>query len=178
MRTRTTRAVTAVAAAALAGTAWTVYGGFRDGVGSVAAGESATAYDPGDPRQVAGSADDVFHAEVLRHTGRRVIAEIPSDVYEVRVLHAFKGGLRGTVTITEDVGHGPLTPGAAYVLATASWAGEASGMHALLEHDTPATPDLSAPASPPAGPAARVGATVGEYWEWAVAHQVDVTPDS
>ncbi|MEU0276411.1 hypothetical protein [Streptomyces sp. NPDC006307] len=132
-----------------------------------------TLYDPENAQEVAGSADDVFHGTVLRHTGQRTIAEIPSDLYEVRVGHVFKGRLNGTITLTQPSGEPRLTAGKKYVFATASWH-NANNEHAVLS-DTRPTPaaDLTAPVR---GAAEGTAHTIAEYWQHAVAHQVDVTP--
>ncbi|WP_143608680.1 hypothetical protein [Streptomyces sp. CB03234] len=122
-------------------------------------------YDPGAARDVASSADDVFHGTVVRLTGRRTIAEIPSRLYEVRVGHVFKGGLTGTVTLTQPEGHPTLEPGGKYVFATTSWHNE-DNEHGLLSGTRPyPAPDLTAPVL---GTPARAGVTVAEYWRDAV----------
>ncbi|MEU7581491.1 hypothetical protein AB0B50_28250 [Streptomyces sp. NPDC041068] len=171
-------AVGAAAAAVLAGTAWGVYSTGRP---APDAGEASTTYDPSDPRQLAGSARDVFHGTVLRHTGRRTIADLPCEVYEVRVGRVFKGALHGTVTLTRTGGESQPAPGASYVFATYPWAREAAGAHAVLS-GAGASParDLGDPvrgtkdeALPRARGAEGRRQSVAEYWTWAVAHQVD-----
>ncbi|MEO3976581.1 hypothetical protein [Streptomyces sp. CAU 1734] len=136
--------------------------------------EALTLYDPDDPREVAGSADDVFHAEVTAHTGRRTIAHVPSELYEVRVGRVFKGGLAGTVTITVPAGDPALEAGTKYVFTTAAW-GNREREHAVLSDTRPLlAPDLGARVPDLPGEPVR---TVGELWQWAVRHQIDVTPE-
>ncbi|MFE0171978.1 hypothetical protein ACFWZ2_06650 [Streptomyces sp. NPDC059002] len=169
-------AVGAAAAAVLTGTAWSLYSLARPA--APAAGEATTSYDPSDPRQLVGSARDVFHGTVLRHTGHEEIAELPSEVYEVRVGRVFKGVLHGTVTVTQTDSEAQPDPGSSYVFATYPWAHEAAGAHAILS-DARAAPDLGARAEVPKDmPLSRARAvearqqTVAEYWTWAVAHQI------
>ncbi|MET9427824.1 MULTISPECIES: hypothetical protein [unclassified Streptomyces] len=123
---------------------------------------------------MAGSADDVFHGTVIRHTGQRTIAEIPSDLYEVRVGHVFKGRVSGTITLTQPADAPRLAAGKKYVFATASWHNP-DNEHAVLS-DTRPTPaaDLTTPVR---GAAAGTASTIAEYWQRAVAHQIDVTPN-
>ncbi|WAL93242.1 hypothetical protein [Streptomyces sp. Je 1-369] len=96
---------------ALAAAALTVLAGGSWGVHrttavpeTMSAGEAVTLYDVRDARQVAGTADDVFAGMVVNRGGQRDIAGILSDLYEVRVEQRFKGGLRGTVTVSHEQG--------------------------------------------------------------------------
>ncbi|MFJ2443336.1 hypothetical protein ACIOWG_23420 [Streptomyces sp. NPDC087658] len=120
-----------------------------------------TLYDPEDPREVAGTADDVFHGEVVRHSGRRTVAGIPSELYEVEVDRTFKGHLRGTVTVTLSTGSPVLASGTSYVFTTAAWGTPDDG-HAVLADVQPSVTTSD------------TARGVSEHWQWAVAHQVDV----
>ncbi|OEJ22932.1 hypothetical protein AR457_37590 [Streptomyces agglomeratus] len=131
--------------------------------------EAITLYNPGSPREVAGSADDIFHGTVLRRAGRRTIDDTPSDRYEVRVGHVFKGRLSGTVTVTQPVEEAPLTAGKRYVFTTAAWKNP-QREHAVLS-DTRPTP--AAQLDSPSG----AGQTIAQLWQHAVDHQIDVTPN-
>ncbi|MGA5553361.1 hypothetical protein [Streptomyces lavendulocolor] len=125
---------------------------------------AAASYDPAGAREAAAQADDVFHGTVLRGTGRRTIAEIPSRLYEVRVGHVFKGGIGGTVTVTQPVAEPALRPGG-YVFATTSWH-NGDDEHGLLAGSPPhPADDLTAPVR---GAAAGAGTSVGAYWREAV----------
>ncbi|MEU7283490.1 hypothetical protein AB0A69_32670 [Streptomyces sp. NPDC045431] len=66
---------TALAAAVTAILATTGYLTYQHLTTPSAPTEAITLYDPENAREVAGSADDVFHGTVLRHTGQRTIAE-------------------------------------------------------------------------------------------------------
>lgn len=143
--------------------------------------ESLMTYNVSDAREVAGAADDVFHGTVLRATGHRIIQDIDSALYEVRVGEVFKGKLSGTVTVTHDRANQPLKPGTSYVFATNAWGEEdgaheddEGGLHAVLPETRPGpTPSLDDPASTPDG-SGRTGdgRTVQQYWRWAVENQV------
>ncbi|CAM5636103.1 hypothetical protein GCM10010329_65600 [Streptomyces spiroverticillatus] len=165
----------AAAALVLAASGWATYTSYAPQPSSV---ESLTLYDPTDLREVAGSAENVFHAGVIRRTGHRSLGGLEQELYEVRVDRNFKGRLTGVVTVTQSPGEdAPLTPGESYVFATAAWDGGAG--HAVLSGTKPhPAPDLGAAAGRAtdraAGGAGR-GLTVAERWLWAVAHQVDVT---
>ncbi|GAA2499333.1 hypothetical protein [Streptomyces gobitricini] len=125
----------------------------------------AASYDPDGARDTAAHADDVFHGTVLRGTGRRTIAEIPSRLYEVRVGQVFKGRLTGTVTLTQPVGEPALESGGKYVFATTSWHNE-DNEHGLLPGTRPyPADDLTATVR---GAAAGPGMTVAEFWREAV----------
>ncbi|MFJ2743675.1 hypothetical protein ACIO3O_28945 [Streptomyces sp. NPDC087440] len=160
-------------------TSYTTYTSYAPGPRGV---ESLTLYDPGDLREVAGSAENVFHGGVIRKTGHRSLGGLEQELYEVRVDRNFKGRLDGLVTVTQSPGEdAPLTPGTRYVFATAAWDGGAG--HAVLSGTRPhPAPDLGAAAGSVTGGAtdraaggADRGLTVAERWLWAVAHQVDVT---
>jgi hypothetical protein len=139
--------------------------------------ESLTLYDPTDLREVAGSAENVFHGGVIRRTGHRSLGGLEQELYEVRVDRNFKGRLTGIVTVTQSPGEdAPLSPGESYVFATAAW-NEGTG-HAVLSGTKPhRTPDLRAPADRAAGGTNR-DPTVAERWLWAVAHQADASKPS
>ncbi|MCX5207237.1 hypothetical protein OG897_38270 [Streptomyces sp. NBC_00237] len=161
----------AAAALVLAATGWAAYTTTTPRPDDV---ESLTLYDPTDLREVAGSAENVFHGAVIRRTGHRSLGGLEQELYEVRVDRNFKGRLTGRVTVTQSPGEdAPLTPGDSYVFATAAWNEDAG--HAVLSGTKPhRAPDPRATADRAAGGANR-DLTVAEHWLWAVAHQVDVT---
>ncbi|MEV3987605.1 hypothetical protein AB0J57_01720 [Streptomyces sp. NPDC049837] len=130
------------------------------------AGAVSVPYGPDEARSAASRADDVFHGTVVRETGRRTIAEIPSRLYAVRVGHVFKGHLTGTVTLTQPVDEPALEPGGKYVFVTTSWHNE-DNEHGLLSGIRPhRAADLTAPVR---GADARAEPSVAEYWRDAVA---------
>ncbi|MET9429669.1 MULTISPECIES: hypothetical protein [unclassified Streptomyces] len=159
----------ALAVAATAVLAATGYLTHRYVTSPAAPREAIARHAPESAREVAGSADDVFHGTVVRHAGRRTIAEIPSELYEVRVGRVFKGGVSGTVTLTQPAGNPRLAVGGKYVFATASWH-NASNEHAVLAdaRPTPAA-DLGAPVRGVGGGSAP---TVAEYWQDAVDRRI------
>ncbi|MFC8917670.1 hypothetical protein ACFT5C_18040 [Streptomyces sp. NPDC057116] len=123
-------------------------------------------YGPMEARAAADDADDVFHGTVVRESGRRTIAEIPSRLYAVRVGRVFKGRLGGTVTLTQPAAEPALEPGGTYVFTTTSWH-NADDEHGLLPGTRPfPAPDLAAPVG---GAGVPAGLTVAAYWRNAVA---------
>ncbi|MFF8833388.1 hypothetical protein [Streptomyces sp. NPDC015131] len=129
-------------------------------------GSAAASYDPAEARETAHDADDVFHGTVVRLSGRRTIAEIPSRLYEVRVGQVFKGRLTGTVTVTQPQGDPALEEGGKYVLATTSWHNE-DDEHGLLPGSRPfPAPDLTTPVR---NAATGAETTLADYWRRAAA---------
>ncbi|MEU7282454.1 hypothetical protein AB0A69_27300 [Streptomyces sp. NPDC045431] len=162
----------ALAAAALAILAAAGYFTHRHVTAPPARSATVAVHAPESARRIVGSADDVFHGTVVRHAGRRTIAEIPSDLYEVRVGHVFKGGVRGTITLTQPADKPRLAIGGKYVFATASWH-DASDEHAVLADARPVpAADLGAPVR---GAGGGSSPTVAEYWRDAVDHQIGTT---
>ncbi|MGW7067117.1 hypothetical protein ACWGII_18860 [Streptomyces sp. NPDC054855] len=165
-----------LAAAGLTVLASVFWGAYRltDTAETTSAGEAVTLYDARDARQVAGTADDVFAGTVVDRAGRRDIAGVFSDLYEVRVDRSFKGGLRGTITVSYEQGARPLSAGESYVFATGRVPDQRT--HAILLETSPAPfTSLTAPIGSRAAGAVTAGQTVAEYWTWAVEHEVDLS---
>ncbi|MEE1792881.1 hypothetical protein PUR28_19325 [Streptomyces sp. BE308] len=129
--------------------------------------EAMTLHDPDDDQEVATAARDVFRATVERRTGTRTIQDVPSDLYEVRVIRAYKGNLTGTVTITRTTGGPALRPGHAYVIPTVPW-NNREHEHAVLAEALPRpADDPDAPATTVTG---RARGTIDQHWTWAATH--------
>ncbi|MGW4229435.1 hypothetical protein ACWEF9_09125 [Streptomyces sp. NPDC004980] len=157
--------VTTAAALVLAASAWTAYS-YLSPTGRTEF-EAVTLHNPDDDQQVATAARDVFRATVQRHTGTRTIQDIPSEIYEVRVTHTYKGNLTGTVLVTQIPDDPPLRSGHAYIFPTVPW--DNTGQeHAVLAETVPR------PADHPHQPATTtVGAahgTVDQHWTWVTTH--------
>ncbi|MEO3976902.1 hypothetical protein [Streptomyces sp. CAU 1734] len=124
-----------------------------------AAVEAMVLHDPSDDAEVAAAATAVWHGTVLRRTGDRTIAGIPSVRYEVEVGRVFKGeGMAGTVTVTLTPDDRPLRDGARYIFPTVPWEDIARDGHAVLAEVQPR------PAGDLTASAGAAGGTVAEHW--------------
>ncbi|MER5988873.1 hypothetical protein [Streptomyces sp. NPDC001787] len=157
-------AVTGAALAVITATAWTAYTYLTPRPASF---EAVTLHNPDDDQEVATAARDVFRATVQRHTGTRTIQNVPSDLYEVRITHTYKGNLNGTVTVTQTTDEPALLPGHTYVVPTVPW-NNPEGEHAVLAETLPR------PADDPDAPATTLTGTphgtIDEHWTWAATH--------
>ncbi|MFE7135271.1 hypothetical protein ACFVIM_30875 [Streptomyces sp. NPDC057638] len=151
-------AVSLAGAAVLVALAWATHHQLTAGPAPEAAVEAMVLHDPSDDGEVAAAATALWHGTVLRRTGDRTIAGIPSVRYEVTVGRVFKGeGLAGTVVVTLTPDDRPLEDGARYIFPTVPWQNTTRDGHAVLAEAQPRpADDLTAPA---AG-----GGTVAEHW--------------
>lgn len=110
--------------------------------------EASYAFDVSDPRELVGSADNVFVGRVVEEVGGEDIAgegggDIPQTQFAVDVVENLKGELRGQVVVNQDggtlpgesrpillTGSEPLEPGESYVLSTSR--DVPSGWHSIV----------------------------------------------
>ncbi|WP_299535801.1 hypothetical protein [uncultured Streptomyces sp.] len=165
MNSTRTGAVASAAALVLAASAWTAYS-YLSPTGRTEF-EAVTLHNPDDDQEVATAARDVFRATVERRAGARTIRNVPSEIYEVRVTHAYKGNLTGTVSVTQLPEDPPLHTGHAYIFPTVPW-DDTGAEHAVLAETVPRPADhLGRPATTSTGPA---HGTVDEHWTWVTTH--------
>ncbi|MGY3676955.1 hypothetical protein [Streptomyces sp. TE33382] len=157
-------AMTVAALTGIAATCWTAYTYLAPQQTTF---EAVTLHNPDDDQEVATAARDVFRATVQRRTGTRTIQDVPSDLYDVRITHTYKGDLTGSVTITQSTDEPALRPGHTYVMPTVPW-NNPQGEHAVLAETLPRPAD-----DPSAQATTLTGSphgTIDEHWTWASTH--------
>ena len=130
-------ALSAVAALALTAAGWL---GYQQLSQPQAPAEALTTYNPGDPAEVAASADGVFTATVQQSNGQATISDVPWDLYQVDVQHSRKGHRTGSIQVAVEQGGTPLRNGGAYVFATNAFEDVSDG-HAQATSTEPVPAD-------------------------------------
>jgi hypothetical protein len=115
--------------------------------------ETLAVTDLSDDRKLVGLAENVFVGTVVREHGATVGEPFPETQYDVKVVRAVKGSLRGEVVVSQQGGldedgvtvtvdhDAPLEPGRTYLFASRT--NTTTGWHTLIPHYGTLTADAA-----------------------------------
>lgn len=85
-------------------TAWYYVPLFPGEARDVSIGRAEYAIDPGNDRESAGFASDIFFGRVMKKSGQTMENGFPETHYQVEVLEVLKGSVSGTVKVSQEAG--------------------------------------------------------------------------